>query len=145
MPVRPAISRPCPLRDRIEQVMDGDHCRHCDTRVVDLDSMAVSKRLAWMAAQRDHACVRFRAAGTSLAAAALAAGVIAVPNASAQDSGSANPQATDSTTIAADEEIIVGTFRRLTPAEQRRAERAARRAEQRERKRAERQRRRAPE
>ncbi len=134
----PQIASPCPVADRLEQVMDGSFCNQCRKPVFDLDAMTSADRYRLMA-DVDEPCVRYRlpTGRASLAAAAMiVAGIGSLP-ATAQEFLVPAPVAADE---AGYDEIIVGGARKLTRAEQREMQRAARleaRREARERRKAE--------
>lgn len=127
----PRISRPCPVADRLDEVMDGDFCRQCSKRVVDLDELGTAARLRTLAEAREELCVSYKhpAAKALIAATALAAGIMAMP-AAAQDAPTA--QAAPANAAAMDEEIVVGGAPILTPAQRAHYKREARRIERQE-------------
>ncbi|MBB4838790.1 hypothetical protein HNP52_001859 [Sphingomonas kyeonggiensis] len=125
----PRISRPCPVADRLDEVMDGDFCRQCSKRVLDLDRLGAPQRLRMLAGAREELCVSYRrpVAKAAIVAAALAAGVAALP-AAAQEAPATQAAPAD----ASMDEIVVGGIPILTPAQRARAEREARRIERQE-------------
>lgn len=81
----PKIQSPCPYKNQLAQVMDGDFCRHCQRTVFDLTAMTGEERKAFMRACETEVCVSYRIPiRPVLAAAALAAAAYA-PAAAAQD------------------------------------------------------------
>lgn len=130
MPCYPDITSPCPVADRLDEVMEGDFCRRCSKRVADLDTMGHADRYRLMAKTGGDVCLRYRLPGSAaLAAAAMVAAGIAVPAAaSAQDtvvvSSDTDPGMYD--------EIVVGGARKLTRQERYQMERQARAEERRE-------------
>ncbi len=102
MPIFPQIQRPCPYKDRLASVMDGDFCRMCNRRVTDLTSMSDDERVAFMNGCEEEVCVSYRLPASSVvAAAALAVAVVATPTAAAAQSD--------------DTAIVVGGARRVPP------------------------------
>jgi predicted Fe-S protein YdhL (DUF1289 family) len=80
----PKIDSPCPYRNDLAAVMDGDFCRMCSRRVVDLTAMEDSERLAFLAGCKEQVCVSYRLPlRPAIAAAALA--VAALPTAAAAE------------------------------------------------------------
>lgn len=82
MPFYPDIASPCPVADRLDEVMDGSFCRQCRKTVADLDSMDLAARYRLMAHAGGDLCARYRSPGpaAALAAAAMmAAGMSALP------------------------------------------------------------------
>ena len=126
MPERPLIHTPCPVADRLEEVMEGDFCRRCRKRVVDLDILTEPARLRLLAAARRTLCVRY--AQPARAALAMATLAVALPAAAQQEA----PPFADVEPASSMTEIVVGGARRLTRAERIEAEREARRLERQE-------------
>jgi predicted Fe-S protein YdhL (DUF1289 family) len=80
----PKIDSPCPYRSDLAAVMDGDFCRMCSRRVVDLTAMDDTERLAFLAGCKEQVCVSYRLPlRPAIAAAALA--VTALPTAAAAE------------------------------------------------------------
>jgi hypothetical protein len=125
----PRISRPCPVADRLDEVMDGDFCRQCSKRVLDLDTLGKTERLRTLAAATGELCVSYRrpVARAAMAAAALAASAAALP-AAAQDA----PVAQTAPADVSMDEIFVGGAPRLTRAERARYLREMRQIERQE-------------
>lgn len=70
----PRIDSPCPYKDRLASVMDGDFCRMCERQVFDLGGWTDEERVAFLAGCGDKVCVSYRLPiRPALAAAALAA------------------------------------------------------------------------
>ena len=129
MPCYPDIASPCPVADRLDEVMEGDFCRACSQTVVDLDTMSHTDRYRLMAKTGGDVCVRYRLPGAAaLAAAAMIATGIAVPAAAAQDTTIVSSD----TDPAVYDEIVVGGARKLTRQERYQMERQARAEERRE-------------
>jgi hypothetical protein len=78
MSLLPLIQRPCPYLDRLESVMDGDHCRMCKRDVHDLTAMSDAERTAFLAACGGDACIRYTFNAKPALAAALIAASVAV-------------------------------------------------------------------
>jgi hypothetical protein len=108
MPVYPKIETPCPVRDRLSEVLDGDFCRECKERVTDLTGMSDEERIAFMANRTGKVCVMYRRPiKPVLAAAALAA--VAMPMAAAaQDAPPPAAEEVVAGGAGAEMEIIVG-------------------------------------
>ena len=78
MPSFPRITSPCPYKDRLATVMDGDFCRMCKRTVFDLTGMDDAGRAALLAGCSDEICVSYRLPlRPALAAIALAS--VAMP------------------------------------------------------------------
>jgi len=81
----PKIQSPCPYRNQLAAVMDGDFCRQCQRTVIDLTAMSGDDRKAFLSACETEICVSYRIpVKPVLAAAALAAAAYA-PAAAAQE------------------------------------------------------------
>ncbi len=78
MSLLPLIQRPCPYLDRLDAVMDGDHCRMCRRDVYDLTAMNDTERTAFLAACGGDACIRYTFSAKPALAAALIAASVAV-------------------------------------------------------------------
>lgn len=115
----PKIQSPCPYKNQLSAVMDGDFCRMCKRNVVDLTDMTDGERRALLAGCSDEICVSYRWR-PAIAAAALAAAALPTA-AAAQDLGPAVPDAAaiaaSATEIAALDDvsmtIIVGGIKDL--------------------------------
>jgi predicted Fe-S protein YdhL (DUF1289 family) len=55
----PIIDSPCPYKDNLSSVMDGDFCRKCERQVTDLSAMAEGERLAFLSACEGEVCVSY--------------------------------------------------------------------------------------
>ena len=89
MPLFPKVQSPCPYKADLSAVMDGDFCRMCKRRVVDLTAWTDGERTAFLSACADEVCVSYR---LPLRAAAIAAALVAAPTlAAAQDPSTAPP------------------------------------------------------
>ncbi len=83
MAMLPKVQSPCPYKDRLASVMEGDFCRMCKRDVCDLTHMTDGGRREFIAACEGEVCVSYRVR-PALVAAAMAASVAALPVA-AQD------------------------------------------------------------
>jgi len=82
MPLFPKVQSPCPYKNRLAAVMDGDFCRMCERQVFDLTALDDGERRAFLAGCAGEVCVSYRVPlRGAIAAAALAAA--AVPTAAA--------------------------------------------------------------
>lgn len=90
MAVFPRIQSPCPYKDRLGEVMQGDFCRMCERQVHDITAMSDAERIALVAGCKDEICVSYSlTAKTALAAAALGAAFGMPAAAAAQDASAA--------------------------------------------------------
>ncbi len=119
----PQIATPCPVADRLDEILDRGFCARCREHVVDLDALRESERYALMARTGGGQCVRYRL--PALAAAAMVVGVAALP-AAAQDSP---PPVAVAGADAEMDDIIVGGAVVLTDAERKEMRFRARQAE----------------
>jgi predicted Fe-S protein YdhL (DUF1289 family) len=55
----PKIQSPCPYKENLSAVMDGDFCRMCKRNVVDLTAMDDAGRLSFLAACETDVCVSY--------------------------------------------------------------------------------------
>jgi len=76
----PKIQRPCPYRQDLASIMDGDICRVCTRQVHDLNVMSDAERTAFLSSCSGDICVSY----TLRPAIVAAAMAIALP-AAAQD------------------------------------------------------------
>ncbi|MEZ5970921.1 MAG: hypothetical protein R3C31_03855 [Hyphomonadaceae bacterium] len=97
MSIFPKIQGPCPYKSELSKYMDGDLCRLCDRRVVDLNPLSSAERVALISGCKEKICVSYNL--RPAVAAALTVAAIGTPlSAAAQDASM-------------DEvEIIVGTI-----------------------------------
>lgn len=107
----PKIQSPCPYKNQLAQVMDGDFCRHCQRTVFDLTAMSGDARRTFLSGCETEVCVSYRIpVKPVLAAAALAAAAYA-PAAAAQEAPAVQPSEMVSAAPAIDETtdyIVVG-------------------------------------
>ncbi len=88
MALFPRIQSPCPYRDNLSAIMDGDFCRMCQRQVHDISAMSDDERVALIAGCKEEICVSYRvSAKTALAAAAMSAALGMPMAAAAQDAG----------------------------------------------------------
>lgn len=78
----PRIQRPCPFKDNLSEVMNGDVCRVCTRKVYDLNAMSAAERATFLASCSGEVCVSYSLRPAILAAASVVA--LAMP-AAAQD------------------------------------------------------------
>jgi hypothetical protein len=110
MAMFPRVQSPCPYKDRLASVMDGEHCRICKRDVIDLTHMTDGGRREFISACEGEVCVIYKLPlRPALVAAAMAASVAALP-AAAQDAPAAVTLYGDVAVPAEEdyEEIIVG-------------------------------------
>lgn len=105
----PKIQSPCPHRDNLAEVIDGDFCRACETQVIDITAWSDAEREALVRGASGKICVSYRPA---LVAAAMAAAVAALP-AAAQDlsvsaAGASEISLQEPLDDSYDDEIVVG-------------------------------------
>jgi len=81
MSIFPKIQSPCPYKNALSEIMDGDTCRMCKREVVDLNPMTDGERVAFLAACKTEVCVSYTL--RPAIAAALAAAALATPLAAA--------------------------------------------------------------
>ena len=75
----PAVDGPCPYKDRLSSVMDGNHCRMCQRDVHDLDAMGGAEREAFLASRSGEVCVRYTLDPRKVAAALAIGSLVAAP------------------------------------------------------------------
>lgn len=93
MAIFPKIQSPCPFKNDLAAVMDGDMCRLCKRQVHDLTAMSDDQRLAFMADCTEEVCVSYRLPARVAAAVAVATAAAAAPMAAAaQQAPAAAPQ-----------------------------------------------------
>ena len=84
MSIFPKIQGPCPYKSELSKYMEGNLCRMCDRRVVDLNPLSDTERVALIAGCKDKICVSYTLRPS--AAVALAAATVLVPlSVAAQD------------------------------------------------------------
>src|SRR5262245_16819213 len=105
MALFPRIESPCPYKNQLSAVMEGDFCRMCKRHVVDLTEMSDERRLEFLRGCEAEVCVSYRLPVRAAVAAALAAASVAAPVAAAA--------CEDAVPI----EVVVGGLRRPAEAE----------------------------
>ncbi|MBS0294672.1 MAG: hypothetical protein JSR45_00075 [Proteobacteria bacterium] len=95
MAIFPKIQSPCPFKNDLAAVMDGDMCRLCKRQVHDLTAMSDDQRLAFMADCTEEVCVSYRLPARVAVAAAMAAAAAAVPMAAAAQQAGAPQEITE--------------------------------------------------
>lgn len=84
MSIFPKIQGPCPYKSELSKYMEGDLCRMCDRRVVDLNPLSDAERMALVTGCKDKICVSYTLRPAAVAVLAVAA--IGVPmSVAAQD------------------------------------------------------------
>ena len=107
MALYPKIDSPCPYRDNLAAILDGDMCRLCKRQVFDLTAMADAERVSFFAnCETEEVCVSYKIP-LRLAAAALAASVMALPAAAAPTEDVSVSADETVTADIEDEEVIV--------------------------------------
>src|SRR5665213_4627527 len=77
MALDPKIQSPCPYKNNLAAIMDGDVCRMCKRHVFDLSGMSDVERDFLIKGCKDEICVSYKfPIRPAIAAAALAAAVI---------------------------------------------------------------------
>lgn len=76
----PVIQSPCPYKDNLAAIMEGDVCRMCQRQVHDITAMTDGERDAFLAACSGEVCVKYEfRMPRRVAAAALGVAVAAMP------------------------------------------------------------------
>lgn len=83
MALFPKIQSPCPYKNNIASLMDGDMCRACKRQVVDLTNMTDSERVAFMKSCTGEVCVSYKFPVRPVLAAAVMVAAIGAPVAAA--------------------------------------------------------------
>jgi len=76
MAIFPKVQSPCPYKDRLSEIIDGDTCRLCKRQVVDLTVMSDSERVAFMKGCAGEVCVTYRYSIRPAVAAAIATATV---------------------------------------------------------------------
>lgn len=117
MPLFPKVQSPCPYKDQLSAVMDGDFCRMCQRRVFDLTALSDADRLAFLAGCEEEVCVSYRLPlRAAIAAAALASSAAAAPAAAQQPAAPVEAE-TESDFAVGEITIIVGGIKDPSDAE----------------------------
>jgi hypothetical protein len=103
----PVIQSPCPYKDNLSAILDGDACRMCKRQVHDLSAMSDEGRVAFFAGCNGaEVCVKYEVRmPKGLARIAMGAAVAAMPLPLAAQEASAAPQEVEAYE---DMEIFVG-------------------------------------
>ena len=105
----PKVESPCPYKDRLDDVMEGDFCSMCERNVFDLTHMNSVERKVFMAGCEGEVCVSYKIPGRkALAGAALALASFPAM-ATAQDAP--EPTADNEDLYCEWDEVIVGGIR----------------------------------
>lgn len=113
MALFPKIESPCPYRDNLSAIMQGDTCRMCKREVFELTHMSDDQRSSFLKNCTGEVCVSYRLPlAKSLAAAAITSSAVLA-------SAGAAAQSADSLYCYSDEDmvIIVGGLRKGSEAE----------------------------
>jgi predicted Fe-S protein YdhL (DUF1289 family) len=86
MAIFPKIQSPCPYKNDLASIMDGDMCRMCKRQVVDLTPMTDQERAAFLQGCEGAVCVSYRIPAGAVLAAAVVAAASAAPLAAAAQS-----------------------------------------------------------
>lgn len=110
MPKFPKIQNPCPIKSNIDQYMDGDNCRHCQSKVYNLDGMTDAERVALIESSRGDLCVSYKLPVTkSVVAVAAVASMTAMPIAAQEmPTEPVEGPCSENACAEADEELILG-------------------------------------
>jgi hypothetical protein len=81
--IYPKVQSPCPYKNNLASVMDGDMCRMCKRQVFDLTHMSDDQRIAFMKGCIGEVCVTYKFPVRTVLAAAVAVTAIAAPMAAA--------------------------------------------------------------
>ncbi|HWD29395.1 MAG TPA: hypothetical protein VG387_19635 [Rhizomicrobium sp.] len=81
MALFPRIQSPCPYRDDLAAIMDGDMCRMCKRQVVDITAFSDAQRAAFFDGCKGEVCVSYRLPARAVIAAAALAAAAALPTA----------------------------------------------------------------
>jgi len=107
----PKIQSPCPYKNELAAVMDGDFCRMCKRQVFDLSDWSDDERVAFLGTCNDEICVSYRLPlRPALAAIALAAAALPAA-AAAQEPAPPIPSDVGGEVHAEDLRIFVGGIR----------------------------------
>ena len=106
----PKVQSPCPYKNQLATVMDGDFCRMCRRQVVDITDWSDGERVSFLAGCKE-VCVSYRLR-PALAAAALAAA--AIPTAAAAQDQAAAPVTVAGADEMGDPEMMVVTVGGIT-------------------------------
>jgi predicted Fe-S protein YdhL (DUF1289 family) len=83
MAIFPKIDSPCPYKNQLASIMDGDYCRMCKRNVVDITEMSDGERVAFLKGCKDEVCVSYRLPIRPVLAAAVVIAAAVTPVAAA--------------------------------------------------------------
>lgn len=84
MSIFPQIQSHCPYKSELSKYLEGDLCRMCDRRVVNLNPLSDAERVSLISACKDQICVSYNLR-PAIAAALTIAAIGAPMSAAAQD------------------------------------------------------------
>lgn len=79
MAIFPKIQSPCPHKDELASLMDGDVCRACDRQVHDIGAFSDAERVGFLKACAGEVCVSYKLRLRPALAAAVAAAALGAP------------------------------------------------------------------
>lgn len=79
MAIFPRIQSPCPRKDDLASLMDGDVCRACDRQVHDIGAFSDDERVAFLKARAGEVCVSYKLRLRPALAAAAAVAALGAP------------------------------------------------------------------
>jgi hypothetical protein len=86
MALFPKIQSPCPYKDQLSSIMEGDTCRMCKRQVFDLSDMSDGERVDFLKGCAGEVCVSYKfPVRPALAAAAIVVAAMGLPTAAAAD------------------------------------------------------------
>ena len=91
MAFNPKIDNPCPYKNNLSAVMDGDFCTMCKRNVFDLNGMNDEARQSFLASCSTEVCVSYTLPVKQVAAIAAAAALLTPLPLAAQDSTAPAP------------------------------------------------------
>lgn len=84
MSIFPKVQGPCPYKSDLSKYMEGDLCRMCDRRVVNLNPLSDTERVALISGCKERICVSY-SLRPAVAAALTIAAIGAPMSAAAQE------------------------------------------------------------
>ncbi len=105
----PKIESPCPYKDRLDELMQGEMCSMCNKNVFDLTQMDETGRREFMSECSGEVCVSYRLPIRKIVSGAAIIAASAPGLAAAQDASSEAP--TNEDLYCYSDEIIVGGIR----------------------------------
>lgn len=76
MTFNPKIDSPCPYKDNLSAIMDGDFCRMCKRNVFDLNGLSDQERRTFLASCASEVCVSYTLPVKKIAAITAAAALL---------------------------------------------------------------------